>query len=64
MNKNAFNDDMVYAVAYAELACRAINQQPVRIDNKQVQMRVKRVIKRDKNYMPYYETIKVPVTYR
>jgi hypothetical protein len=64
MNKNAFNDDMVYAVAYAELACRAINQQPVRIDNKQVQMRVKRVIKRDKNYMPYYENIKVPVTYR
>ena len=64
MNKNAFNDDMVYAVAYAELACRAINQQPMRIDMKEKQMRSKKVIRRDSNNMPYYETIKVPVTYR
>jgi hypothetical protein len=64
MNKNAFNDDMVYAVAYAELGCRAINQQPMRIDNKQTAMRSKRVLKRDKNLMPYYENVLVPVTYR
>ena len=64
MNKNAFNDDMVYAVAYAELACRAINQQPVRVDRKNPITRPKKVLKRDKNLMPYYEVVQVPVTYR
>jgi hypothetical protein len=64
MNKNVYNDDMVYAIAYAELCCRSANEKPRRIDMTKQEMRTKRVIERDpKTMMPRYVTKQVPVSH-
>jgi hypothetical protein len=64
MNKNVYNDDMVYAIAYAELCYRSINKQPIELTADAKQYKHKRVIKRSANLMPYYVTEKVEVKYR
>ncbi|MFO0447253.1 MAG: hypothetical protein ACK52I_00960 [Pseudomonadota bacterium] len=64
MNKNVYNDDMVYAVAYAELCCRCINKQPVHLTAETKQYKTKRLLKRGPNLMPYYTTEKVELRYR
>ena len=63
MNKNVYNDDMVYAMAYAELAHRCINKNPQRISAESKQYKVKRVLKRNKELMPFYAYEKVEVKY-
>lgn len=62
-NKNVYNDDMVYAVGYAELCCRSNNAKPRRVDEAHREYRTARVISRRPNGMPYWEQKKVPVRY-
>ncbi len=62
-NKNVYNDDLVYAIAYAELCSRCVNKQPepVSLDNKKFV--TKKVVKRrnDALMTPYivYEKVEV-----
>lgn len=62
-NKNVYNDDMVYAVAYSELACRAVNEQPHLVTADTKKYRTKRVIRRDSRGMPYYDMEKTEIAY-
>jgi len=62
-NKNVYNDDMVYAMGYADLCCRCIGKQPEFVSSDTPKYVVKRVLARDANLQPYYETVKVPMTY-
>lgn len=63
-NKNVYNDDMVYAVAYAELCCRSLGEQPKYISAEAKEYTVKRVIRRRPGTnMPYYENEKTEVKY-
>lgn len=63
-NKNVYNDDMVYAVGYAELCCRAVNKMPELVSADAPKYTIKRRIVRDANLMPHYINEKVPVVYR
>lgn len=62
-NKNVYNDDMVYAMGYADLCARCINKQPEMVSSDTPKVIKKRVIRHDANANPYYETIDVPITY-
>lgn len=62
-NKNVYNDDLVYAMGYAELCCRCINRQPEIVSAETPKLRSKRIIVRDSNNMPYETVIQVPMTY-
>ncbi len=62
-NKNVYNDDMVYAMGYAELCCRCVNQQPEYISIDSPKMITKRVIVRDANLNPWYQTVQIPANY-
>ena len=62
-NKNVYNDDMVYAVGYAEMCARSANARPRRIDQAQKEFREAKILARRPNGMPYYETRKIPVKY-
>ena len=62
-NKNVYNDDLVYALGYAELCSRVGNVQPRRVSDDQREYRMIRVLARRPNGMPYYETKKVPMRY-
>jgi hypothetical protein len=62
-NKNVYNDDLVYAVTYAELCSRCVNKQPQNMTAENKKYVTKRVIKhRFDNAglpMPYYAYEKV-----
>lgn len=62
-NKNVYNDDMVYAVGYAELACRAINKMPEKISPEVIKYVTKERIIRDRYNNPYRIREKVPMVY-
>ena len=62
-NKNVYNDDMVYAVAYAELCCRAVNKMPELVSIDTPKYTTKRVVVRDQNMNPHYQYVQVPATY-
>lgn len=62
-NKNVYNDDMVYAMGYADLCARCVNKQPELVSSDTPKVIKKRVIRHDANANPYYETIDVPITY-
>lgn len=62
-NKNVYNDDLVYALGYAELCSRVGSVQPRRVSDDQREYRMIRVLARRPNGMPYYETKKVPMRY-
>ena len=63
MNKNVYNDDLVYAVAYAELCSRCINKKPIKVSAETKQYKTRRVLKRGPNLMPYYATERVEMKY-
>lgn len=64
VNKNAFNDDMVYAMGYAELCCRCVNKQPELVSTDKPKMVMKRVLARANDSInPDYIWKKVPVTH-
>ena len=62
-NKNVYNDDMVYAVAYAELCCRSMNKVPEHVSIDAPKYTTKRVVVRDSQMNPHYQYIQVPVAY-
>ena len=61
-NKNVYNDDMVYAMGYAELCSRCVNKQPEYVSFDNPKFRMKQIIVRDERLQPHYQTIKVPVS--
>ena len=62
-NKNVYNDDIVYAMGYAELCARCINKSPEEISLDTPRFRYKTVIERDANHNPIQTRVKVPVKY-
>lgn len=62
-NKNVYNDDMVYAMGYAELCCRCIGKQPELITADNPKFVMKRIIVRDAKLQPHYQWVKTPVVY-
>lgn len=61
-NKNVYNDDLVYAIAYAELCSRCVNKQPEPVTPENKKFVTKKVIKRRPGtMMPYtvYEKAEV-----
>jgi hypothetical protein len=62
-NKNVYNDDMVYAMGYAELCARCINKQPEYVITSEPKLVTKRIIERDGSLMPHYRWVKVPASY-
>jgi len=63
MNKNVYNDDLVYAIAYAELCSRCVNKQPQEISAETKQYKTRRVLRRSADLIPYYVTEKVEIKY-
>jgi hypothetical protein len=63
-NKNAYNDDLLYALAYADICMRSVNKQPEKIDPTAPKFTTKRYIHRDPvTLMPEYRYERTPVTY-
>jgi len=62
-NKNSFNDDLLFALAYSDLCMRSVGKKPEKIDPSKPKDREVRVIKHDEFKNPYYEYERVAVGY-
>jgi len=61
--KNVDNDDMVYAMGYADVCAKAFDAQPKRVDAMTKEYRTVRKVVRDSNHMPKYQYERVEVTH-